>query len=139
MGPNHRHSKKMQELASTSSPPDLFPEAWTKRCNEYSSFKPGLVTTKGREGDARTLRGLAGVYQFRINIIVVSSNHHHTKKSPSPAGTILYCHFRRYHPPCSRRLCPQSISVGCFEVRSSTLSTRRCSRLRKTCPLWNFF
>ena len=32
-------------------PPDcFFPEAWTKRCNEYSIFKPGLVTTKRREG-----------------------------------------------------------------------------------------
>jgi hypothetical protein len=38
-----------------------------------------------------------------------------------------------------QRLCPQSISVGCFEVGPSTLSLRRCSQLRQTCPLWNFF
>jgi hypothetical protein len=63
-------------------PDDLFREAWTKRCNEYSIFKPGLVTNKRREGDDHTLRGLAGVYQCRINIIVVSSNHHHTKTTP---------------------------------------------------------
>jgi hypothetical protein len=63
-------------------PDDFFPETWTKRCNEYSIFKPGLVTTKKREGDEHTLRGLAGVYQCRINIIVVSSNPQHTKTIP---------------------------------------------------------
>ena len=60
-------------------PDDFFTEGWTKRCNEYSIFKPGQVTTKRREGDERILRGLAGVYQCRIHIIVVSSNHHHTR------------------------------------------------------------
>jgi hypothetical protein len=34
------------------------------------------------EGDEHTLRGLAGVYQCRMNIIVVSSNRHHTKTIP---------------------------------------------------------
>ena len=64
---------------------DFFPEAWTKRCNEYSIFKPGLVTTKRREGDEHTVRSLAGAYQCRINIVVVSSNHHHTKTIPLPS------------------------------------------------------
>ena len=41
-------------------------------------------TTERREGE-HTLRGLAGVYQCRINIIVVSSNNHHTKASPLPS------------------------------------------------------
>ena len=108
--------RKCRSWLRRNPPHDFFPEACTKRCNEYSTFNPGLVANKRREGDEPTVRGLAGVCQCRINIIVVSSNHHHTKKSPSPAGTILYCHFRRYHPPCSRRLCPQSISIGCFAV-----------------------
>jgi hypothetical protein len=64
--------RKCRKRLRLNSPDDCFPEAWTKRCNEYSIFKPGLVTTKRREGDEHTLRGLAGVYQFRINIIVVS-------------------------------------------------------------------
>jgi hypothetical protein len=81
MGPNHRHATEIQELASLrlQPPDDFFPEACTKRCNEYSTFKPGQVTTKRREGDEHTLRGLAGVYQFRINLTAVSSNYHHTK------------------------------------------------------------
>jgi hypothetical protein len=61
-----------------------FPEACTKRCNEYSIFKPGLVTNRRRQGDEHTVRGLAGVYQCRMNIIVVSSNHHHSKEIPPP-------------------------------------------------------
>jgi hypothetical protein len=77
--------RKCRNWLRLTPPGDLFPEAWTKRCNEYSIFNPGrLVTTKRREGDEHTLRGLAGVYQCRLNIIVVSSNHHHTKKIPPP-------------------------------------------------------
>jgi hypothetical protein len=59
-----------------------FIQAWAKRCYEYSIFKPGLVTNKRSRVMNTTLRGLAGVYQCRINIIVVSSNHHHTQTIP---------------------------------------------------------
>jgi hypothetical protein len=69
------------------TPDVFFPEAWTKRCNEYSIFKPGLVTTERREGNEHTLRGLAGVYQCRMNIIVVSSNNHHAKTYNPPRNT----------------------------------------------------
>ena len=77
--------RKCRKRLRLNSPDDFFPEAWTKRCNEYSIFKPGLLTTKRREGDQHTLRGLPGVYQFRVNTIVVSSNHHHTKTIPLPS------------------------------------------------------
>jgi len=50
-------------------------------------FKPGLVTTKRKEGDEHTLHGLPDVYQFRVNIIVVSSNHHHSKTYNLPPNT----------------------------------------------------
>ena len=77
-GDQHRHAKEMQV-----NPPDrFFPEAWTKICNEYFMFNPGLVTNTRREGDEHTLRGLAGVYKCRIKIIVVSSNNHHTQTIP---------------------------------------------------------
>ncbi len=77
--------RKFRNWLRLDPPDDLFPEAWTKRCNEYSIFKPGLVTTKRRECmNEHTLRGLAGVYQCRINIILVSSNHHHTNTIPLP-------------------------------------------------------
>ena len=77
--------RKCRSWLRSNSPDYFFPEACTKRCNEYSIFKPGLLTTKRREGDEHTLRGLAGVYQCRINILVVSSNHHHTKTTPLPS------------------------------------------------------
>ena len=51
------------------------------------------MTTKRREGDEHTLRGLAGVYQCRINILEVSSNHHHTKKIPLPSRLIPNDYF----------------------------------------------
>ena len=74
--------RKCRNWLRVNPPDDIFPEACTKRCNEDSIFKPGLVTTKRREGDEHTLPGLAGVYQYRINIIVVSSNHQRTKTIP---------------------------------------------------------
>jgi hypothetical protein len=86
MGPNHHTQRKCRCWLRLHPPDDFLPEAWTKRCNEYSIFKPGLVTNKRREGmNEHTLRGLAGVYQCRINIILVSSNHHHTKTFPLPS------------------------------------------------------
>ena len=77
--------RKCRSWLGLNPPDDFFPEAWTKRSNEYSIFNPGLVANKRREGDEHTLRGLAGVHQFRINIIVVSSNHHHAKTIPLPS------------------------------------------------------
>ena len=74
--------RKCRTWLRLNPPDDFFCEAWTKRCSEYSIFNPGLGTKKRREGDEHTLYGLAGVYQFRINLIVVSSNHHHTKTTP---------------------------------------------------------
>jgi hypothetical protein len=43
------------------------------------------VTTKRREDDEHSVRGLAGVYLFRMDMIVISSNHHHTKTTPLPS------------------------------------------------------
>jgi hypothetical protein len=80
--------RKCRNWLRLNSPHDFFPGAWAKRCNEYSIFKPELVNNKRREGDDHTLRGLAGVYECRINILV-SSNHHHTKTIPLPAETIV--------------------------------------------------
>jgi len=54
--------RKCRSWLRLNPPDNFFPEAWTERCNEYSIFKPGLLTTKRREGDQHTLRGLAGVY-----------------------------------------------------------------------------
>ena len=104
--------RKYRNWLRRNPPHDFFPEAWTKRCNEYSIFNPGLVTTKRREGDEHTLRGLAGVYQCRINIIVVSSNHHHTKTIPLPC---------RNNPLLSFSL----ISFPMFQATLSTIYIRR--------------
>jgi hypothetical protein len=79
--------RKCRNWLRLDPPDDIFAQAWKKRCNEYSIFKPGLVTTKRKEGDEHTLRGLAGVYQCRIDIIVVSSNHHHAKTYNPPPNT----------------------------------------------------
>ena len=47
--------------------------------------KDAMNIPSSNEGDEHTWRGLAGVYQCRINIIVVSSNHYHTKTIPLPS------------------------------------------------------
>jgi hypothetical protein len=38
--------RKCRSWLRRNPPDDFFPEACTKRCNEYSIFKPGLVTNK---------------------------------------------------------------------------------------------
>jgi len=38
--------RKCRSWLRLDPPDDFVPEAWTKRCNEYSIFKPGLVTNK---------------------------------------------------------------------------------------------
>jgi hypothetical protein len=40
--------RKFRSWLRLDPPDDFVPEAWTKRCNEYSIFKPGLVPP--REG-----------------------------------------------------------------------------------------
>jgi hypothetical protein len=58
----------MQELASTQPPDDFFPEAWTKRYNEYSIFKRGLVTNRRM----RVMNTPYAVLQAYINAAFIS-------------------------------------------------------------------
>jgi hypothetical protein len=93
--------RKCRNWLRLRPPDDFFPEAWTKRCNEHSIFNAGLVANKrthltrsctrismkiasSMPTREYTLRGLAPVYQFRINLILVASKHHDTKTCNGP-------------------------------------------------------
>jgi hypothetical protein len=58
----HRHARKCRSWLRLNPPDDFFPEAWTKRCNEYSTFK--------REG--RVMNTPYAVLQAHINAALIS-------------------------------------------------------------------
>ncbi len=72
--------RKCRNLLRRKPPDDFFPEGWTKRCDECASFKPGLVTTKRREGDAHTIRGLetyinSALIALQFRQIIITQRH----------------------------------------------------------------
>ena len=60
--------RKCRSWLRLNPPDDFFPEAWTKRCNEYSIFNPGLVPP--REG--RVMNTPYAILQAYINAALIS-------------------------------------------------------------------
>jgi hypothetical protein len=76
--------RKCRSWLRLDPPDDFVPEAWTKRCNEYSIFKPGLVTRKrGRVMNTRysVLQACINSALISLYSFVKSSSH---KDNPPP-------------------------------------------------------
>jgi hypothetical protein len=110
-GPNYRHAKEIQEAASTSPPKMILSWSVDEKMQWIFHLQTGASDHQEKGGCWTHLTRSECVYPFRINIMVVSSNHQHTKTYNPPPNTssldeswLIFLSFWRLptlplHPP----------------------------------------